>query len=98
MSQPIADIAGDASTPLKAIGGAPWSAEQAHYLDGFFSGVKQTGLSFTAAGDQAGPPVEEDELIPEEASSARNTRSFPIIASSIPRGSSAHPPRGNPSL
>jgi len=59
------------STIPKQIAGAPLTIHQSHYLDGFFEGVKNRGLTFAdaepGAGPKAGsPPPAMEKITPEE--------------------------------
>ncbi len=55
------------ASPIRDIQGAPLSSEQTSYLDGFFSGLRNRGLSFAdlEPNPAAAPPLPEN-LIPEE--------------------------------
>ncbi len=50
----------------KTVAGAPISSEQEKYLDGFFSGMKNRGLSFADAEPEAGPAPKKEKLTAEE--------------------------------
>ncbi|MCG8602725.1 MAG: NirA family protein [Verrucomicrobiales bacterium] len=54
------------STLPKEIAGAPLSSEQTQYLDGFFQGMKNRGLSFSDAAPEDGPKPKKKKLTPEE--------------------------------
>lgn len=54
------------STIPKEIAGAPLSSEQTQYLDGFFQGMKNRGLSFSDAAPEDGPKPKKKKLTPEE--------------------------------
>ncbi len=54
------------STIPKQVAGAPLSSEQTQYLDGFFEGMKNRGLSFSDAAPEDGPKPKKKKLTPEE--------------------------------
>ncbi len=54
------------STIPQQIAGEPVSSDQATYLDGFFSGMKNRGLSFADVEPDAGPAPKAKKIIAEE--------------------------------
>lgn len=50
----------------KTVAGSPISSEQEQYLDGFFAGMKNRGLSFADAEPDAGPAPKKKKLTQEE--------------------------------
>lgn len=54
------------STIPKQVAGAPLSSEQTNYLDGFFEGMKNRGLSFSDAAPEDGPKPKKKKLTAEE--------------------------------
>jgi len=54
------------STIPKQIAGASLSSEQSQYLDGFFEGMKNRGLSFSDAAPEDGPKPGKKKITPEE--------------------------------
>ena len=50
----------------KTVAGAPISSEQEQYLDGFFAGMKNRGLSFADAAPEDGPKPKKKKITPEE--------------------------------
>ncbi|MBP9223808.1 MAG: hypothetical protein KBF76_08055, partial [Verrucomicrobiales bacterium] len=48
------------------VAGAPITSDQAQYLNGFFSGIKNRGIGFADAEPSAGPVPRTKKLTPEE--------------------------------
>lgn len=54
------------STIPKVVAGEPLSSDQTEYLDGFFQGMKNRGLSFSDAAPEDGPKPKKKKLTAEE--------------------------------